>query len=689
MKNVEKSYGDDRFYVSETENSVLIYDSETGYVHFLEEKQKKDDLICDIKKMEKRPSSFVKIEQDTVKINLANVCNLNCSYCFRDKVHKVETDVEMAKQIIDFVVDNLRPGAEYYAFSMNLTSESMVELDKLLKIKEYLDYKLSPSFTESQFKNLDEVKRYLECFPNDFIKYSPCSLTIKEGVEILNGILDRKDLSSFFPLPPGMMLPEWEANEIKKVNELSGYKLRLCNLRFLEAIFPETFVRKAGYAMTVCTNGTLYSEKIVEFLKGNGISNLEISLDGPKDVHDLHRKDYAGKGSYDVISENIRKFQAAGFTVSLAAVMTPDFPNPLDIAEHLRTFNPSSIALNPVRAGNPHSFTESSMKKLLEGYEELYEKLFRDVLKNDYSLVNLLKNDNSFIGISSILNKNRITKRCNWNESLIFDGKGDIYPCDYFIGNAEFKRGSIASTEIKDIEENKIQVEQRGDCRDCWCRYMCGGTCFHNSYKNTGCITDIDKVECMFTKGIRTMCLLFVQRILENGIDIGDFAKKAGLSYGKNIEFGKKFVVKNAILLKFEGTLTKFELKFREFFEKMQKIGVKINPKFYTCVNEIQQLKRGTVIRGTAIVPLDDDPKKLAGEKYFVLSNFDFGQCFGGTCSSSEESVEEMKSVILKQVQEFHVPVINAIWYKGTLDAFLGYSDEDVDVFIQRKPGVF
>lgn len=57
------------------------------------------------------------------------------------------------------------------------------------------------------------------------------------------------------------------------------------------------------------TNGTLLTEKIMDFLEENKFS-IMISLDGPKEIHDRNRVfAHNGKGSFDIIMKNIDKIK--------------------------------------------------------------------------------------------------------------------------------------------------------------------------------------------------------------------------------------------------------------------------------------------------------------------------------------------------------------------------------------------
>lgn len=57
------------------------------------------------------------------------------------------------------------------------------------------------------------------------------------------------------------------------------------------------------FSMT--TNGTLLTPDVYGYLSDNGF-HIAISLDGPKQIHDTSRKFPDGRGSYDIIMENIK-----------------------------------------------------------------------------------------------------------------------------------------------------------------------------------------------------------------------------------------------------------------------------------------------------------------------------------------------------------------------------------------------
>lgn len=57
------------------------------------------------------------------------------------------------------------------------------------------------------------------------------------------------------------------------------------------------------------TNGTLFTTEIMDFLVENNFQLL-ISLDGDRESHDANRVFKSGKGSFDLIMQNVRNFKA-------------------------------------------------------------------------------------------------------------------------------------------------------------------------------------------------------------------------------------------------------------------------------------------------------------------------------------------------------------------------------------------
>lgn len=699
---IEKEMENTKVLISKEEKSVLVFDRNSGNLFY--ERDCFDESNCSgnggdfvesilakINLIPPRNSVFVKTDDNVFKINLSTLCNLNCDYCFRDKKSHIRTELAKAKRIINFIIDDYAPHIWFYSFSVNLTSESLIELNKIKEIKQYIDERTRPGFSIKDFKSLESALRYLSCFPKvlleDFSDFDNLDAVVKK----MDSLLNLRNLVSFFPVPDGMILPEWEANQLKNLQNLDFYSLREFNLRFLEAVFPETILRKPHYAFSICTNGTVFSKEVVDFLKEIRLDSICVSLDGPSCVHNLHRPFHDNKASHGLVVENIRKFMDAGFKVCVAAVITSDYPYPLNLTEYFKELGVSAVSLSPVRAGTEASFDEVSVERLLSGYERLFERFFEDVVAGDYSLVDLLKDDSVFLGVKMMLGKGRLVKRCKWNENTIFDDEGDIYPCDYFIGKSKFIRGNIRSKDVKDVCEGNLRVDERINCKDCWCKYLCGGTCYYNSFVNSEDISVPDPVECKLKKGLMLLSLRFMQKLLDSGIDLLDFGKKLGLEFDDGICFDRKFFVEHGVIFSVRGSLTKVELEIRKVFEALRKSSVEFEEEIFISVLNVSETNSNKILEIVIIVATDNAVgEDLCGKMDCKsLDSFDFGKVISCESLSDDKSVEGARNLLLSAVEKYKIPVSGNVWYKGSLDSFLGYQIKKMQVFVQRMKNVF
>jgi len=70
------------------------------------------------------------------------------------------------------------------------------------------------------------------------------------------------------------------------------------------------------------SNGTLLDDEWVRVIKEQQIP-VGVSLDGPPEVHDVHRLDHAGRGSHAATLRGLRLLQEAGLRPGVLSVITP------------------------------------------------------------------------------------------------------------------------------------------------------------------------------------------------------------------------------------------------------------------------------------------------------------------------------------------------------------------------------
>jgi uncharacterized protein len=83
----------------------------------------------------------------------------------------------------------------------------------------------------------------------------------------------------------------------------------------------------------VQTNGTLLDEEWMQVLRDNNVV-VGISVDGPKEIHDIFRIDHSKRGSYEQVKKGLRKLQAASVPHRVLTVI-PLGENPLRVHRHI------------------------------------------------------------------------------------------------------------------------------------------------------------------------------------------------------------------------------------------------------------------------------------------------------------------------------------------------------------------
>ena len=135
-----------------------------------------------------------------------------------------------------------------------------------------------------------------------------------------------------------------------------------------------------NFRFTLTTNGMLLSDEVDDFLNRE-MSNVVLSLDGRKEIHDHLRKDYAGHGSYDAIVPKFKRLveKRGGQNYYMRGTFTQnnvDFTN--DIF-HMADLGFTELSMEPVVCAptDPYALTEEDLPELFRQYELLAEEMIR------------------------------------------------------------------------------------------------------------------------------------------------------------------------------------------------------------------------------------------------------------------------------------------------------------------------
>ena len=267
-----------------------------------------------------------------------------------------------------------------------------------------------------------------------------------------------------------------------------------------------------NFRFTLTTNGLLIDDEVIDFLNKE-MSNVVLSLDGRREVHDLFRKDYAGNGSYERIVPKFRRLVEArgGKDYYVRGTFTHnnvDFTN--DIL-HMADLGFTELSMEPVVCAptDPCALTKEDMPKIFEQYEILAKEMIKRKKEGRpftfYHYMLDLKNGPCIY--------KRITGCGSGTEYMAVTPWGELFPCHQFVGDPKYSLGNIydgiTNTAIQD-EFRSCNAYTRPECADCWARLYCSGGCAANAYHATGSINGVYEYGCeLFKKRIE--CAVMMQ----------------------------------------------------------------------------------------------------------------------------------------------------------------------------------
>ena len=247
------------------------------------------------------------------------------------------------------------------------------------------------------------------------------------------------------------------------------------------------------FRFTITTNGVLLDDETIEYINRE-MSNAVLSLDGRKAVNDDLRPTINGKGSYDVIVPKFRKLIEGRGTKDyyLRGTFTRFHQ---DFAEDVKALAAigKNISVEPVvgKETDPYALQEADLPALKAEYERLAEYL-RDHPETNFFHFNV----DLAQGPCVIKRLRGCGAGC---EYVAITPEGDIYPCHQFVGNEEYKLGSLYDGSFDQALSGTfaaLNIYTREECRSCWARFYCSGGCSASNLLVNGDIKRPHRVGC-------------------------------------------------------------------------------------------------------------------------------------------------------------------------------------------------
>lgn len=302
--------------------------------------------------------------------------------------------------------------------------------------------------------------------------------------------------------------------------------------------------KKVNFSIT--TNGSILTDEIIEFLYKHNVS-LSISLDGPKEIHNMYRKFASdNRGSFDKVINNIinieKKYPDYINNINFNAVI--DTQN--DFYSIDRFFHNDDIVKNILMTSSPMS--NIYKKTHVEMNEDYYIKYSYELFRIFYYLIRkkdlidcsriALQEFDEIQSFSSKLVPQKMLPESTHpsgpcvpgSQRLFMDVDGFFYPCEKVSESSKLMKighidtGFDISKIRKILNIGKLNEDA---CKSCWAIRFC-----------TICACLIDNTKNEFSKELKENFCERVKFSTEEALKNYCFLKEFGYDFNENREVG-------------------------------------------------------------------------------------------------------------------------------------------------------
>lgn len=245
--------------------------------------------------------------------------------------------------------------------------------------------------------------------------------------------------------------------------------------RFMEI----TEEQKVSYSAWMITNGYLLSRKVAEKLKEIRINKVQVTLDGPKDVHDRRRFLEGGKPTFDTIMQN---FKEVYDLLDISLRINCDRTNSHRVLELLDTLESAGLKgrVNPYLAH-------------VRPYTEICADISDTCMKDDeFSLFETeiyLAMYKKGWGVSIMPQPRASVCIADKSNGSVVDPEGRIYRCWNDMTRPKEVVDHLKLTPTEEMAKNKAKWDSLtpftlSGCRTCKMLPLCMGGCPFDALKN-------------------------------------------------------------------------------------------------------------------------------------------------------------------------------------------------------------
>ena len=252
---------------------------------------------------------------------------------------------------------------------------------------------------------------------------------------------------------------------------------------------------------TLQTNGTLIDDKWATFFKEHEFL-IGISIDGPRQLHDVYRVDKGGKPTFNKVMRGLRLLQKHGVEYNvLTTVNRLNADYPLEVYRFLRddagtTWMQFIPVVERINADGLTLYQEgdkvSDRSVLPDQFGRFLCDIFGEWVRHDVGTIFVQTFEatlSNWLGVGN-------SGMCIFNETcgtgLAIEHNGDLYSCDHFV-EPKYMLGNIQDRHMIELVASPQQLKFGQDkrdtlpryCLDCEVRFACHGECPKNRFIQT------------------------------------------------------------------------------------------------------------------------------------------------------------------------------------------------------------
>ncbi len=232
------------------------------------------------------------------------------------------------------------------------------------------------------------------------------------------------------------------------------------------------------------TNGYVIDEEWAKFLAENHFL-VGLSLDGPKDLHDLNRLDAAGKGTYSKVMHAVQLLKNHHVEFNTLTVVTRPASrsfrkiygffdrNDLPWQQYIPCLDP----LGQERGGEAYSLRPEDFTRYLK---DSFDCWYRDVSTGKF------RYHRYFTNLVAML-RGQPPEACGMmgvcGMQYVVEADGSVYPCDFYCLD-QWKLGNFLTDDFDALDAKReelgfirLSAQHHPDCLECPWRYLCRGGC--------------------------------------------------------------------------------------------------------------------------------------------------------------------------------------------------------------------